>query len=176
MEAIATRSDLIEQLRQTRDIFLSGVSGVSDAQGKFKAGPDRWSIEECAEHIALVENSLLVRLTEEATPSEHVERPERQEELREIGRNRASKRQAPERVRPTGRFGSVSKALEQFAASREKTVAYVRDSRDDLHARIVVHPIGTMTSHEFVLLMSAHTLRHLEQIREVQAAPGYPRA
>ncbi len=174
MEAVTARSDLIKQLQETREIFLAGVSGISDAQGKFKPAPDRWSIEECAEHIALVESGLLTRLMQEASPSEHIERPERQQELRKLGIDRASKRQAPERARPTGRFGSVSKALGQFVANREKTMAYLRDCQDNLHARTVVHPIGTMTCHELVVLMSAHTLRHLEQIREVQATPGFP--
>jgi len=176
MEAVAARSDLIERLSKTSDTFLAGVAGISDAQGKFKPAPDRWSIEDCAEHVALVENGLLMRLTQEAAPSEHVERPERQAELHKLGYDRGNKRNAPERARPTGRFGSLSKALEQFVANREKTIAYLRDCTDDLHARTVVHPIGTMTSHELVVLMSAHTLRHLEQIREVQSAPGYPRA
>ncbi len=173
METIA-RTGLIEQLHETREAFLAGVAGVSDAQGKFKPAADRWSIEECVEHIALVENGLLARLTQEATPSEHVERPERQTELHQLGLDRSGKRNAPERVRPTGRFGAVSKALEEFVANRAKTIAYLRDCRDDLHARTVVHPIGAMTCHELVVLMSAHTLRHLDQIREVQATPGYP--
>lgn len=172
----AAQSELIEQLQKTRDTFLSGVAGVSDAQAKFKPEPDRWSIEECAEHVALVENGLLTRLTQESTASEHAERPERQAQLRKLGYDRSSKRQAPERARPTGRFGSLSKALEQFAANREKTIEYVRDTTEDLHARTVVHPIGAMTCHELVVLMSSHTLRHLEQIREVQATPGYPSA
>ena len=174
MEAVAARSGLIKSLEQTRDTFLAGCSGISDAQAKFKPAPDRWSIEECAEHVALVENGLLSRLAQEATPCEHIERPERQAELARLGIDRSGKRNAPERARPTGRFGSLSNALQQFAANREKTVSYLRDCNDDLHARKVVHPIGEMTSHELVVLMSNHTLRHLEQIREVQAAPGYP--
>jgi hypothetical protein len=173
METIA-RAGLIERLHETRETFLAGVAGISDAQGKFKPAPDRWSIEECVEHIALVENGLLVRLTQEATPSEHVERPERQAELHKLGWDRSGKRSAPERARPSGRFGSVSKALAEFVLNRAKTIAYLRDCQHDLHARTVVHPIGAMTCHELVVLMSAHTLRHLDQIREVQATPGYP--
>jgi hypothetical protein len=110
MEAIAAREELIQSLQQTRDAFLSGVSGVSDAQGKFKPGPDRWSIEECAEHVALVDVGLVARLTQEASPCDHVERPERQAELAQLGRDRTGKRNAPERARPTGRFGSLSNA------------------------------------------------------------------
>jgi uncharacterized damage-inducible protein DinB len=170
----AERDSLLAGLRTTRDTFLAGLSGISEAQARFRPAPDRWSIEECAEHIALVENGLLMRLTRESSPSERLVRPERQTELGKLGRERSTKRQAPERVRPTGRFGSVAKALEQFVANREQTIAYLRDCRDDLHARTVVHPIGQMTCHELVVLMTAHTLRHLDQIREIQASPGYP--
>ncbi|HWF37224.1 MAG TPA: DinB family protein [Candidatus Acidoferrales bacterium] len=176
MEAVAARSDLVKLLQDTRETFLAGCSGISDTQGKFKPAPDRWSIEECAEHVALVENGLLARLTQEATPCDHTERPERQAELAKLGRDRSGKRNAPERARPTGRFGSLANALQQFAANREKTMAYLRDCPDDLHARTVVHPVGAMTSHELVIMMSSHTLRHLDQIREVQATPGYPQA
>jgi hypothetical protein len=77
------RESLLDGLRATRDAFLTGCSGITDLQGKFKPAPDRWSIEECAEHIALVENGALARLTQEATPAERVVRPERQAELRE---------------------------------------------------------------------------------------------
>src|SRR5579872_499398 len=112
MEAVApARAGLIKDLQESRDTFIAGVTGITDAQAKFKPAPDRWSIEEVAEHIALVEVGLMARLTQEATPSEHTERPERQAELRKLGFERASKRQAPERARPTGRFGSLSNAL-----------------------------------------------------------------
>jgi uncharacterized damage-inducible protein DinB len=165
---------LIEQLRATGQAFVGGVSGFTDAQGKFKPAPGCWSIEECAEHLALVEKGILKRISEDYTPCEPVERPDRQAELRQIGANRASKRQAPDRVRPTGQFGSLAKALEQFTSSRAQTIAYVSGCPDDLHGRTVVHPIGQMTSHEYLVLMSAHTLRHLDQVREIQASPGFP--
>jgi hypothetical protein len=174
--AAPARAGLIKDLQETRDTFLAGVTGITDAQAKFKPAPDRWSIEEIAEHIALVEVGLMARLVQEATPCDHTERPERQAELRKLGFDRTGKRNAPERARPTGRFGSLSNALAEFKANRDKTLAYMRDCPDDLHARTIVHPIGPMTSHELVVMMASHTLRHLEQIREVQAAPGYPRA
>jgi hypothetical protein len=169
-----SRVELTGQLKETRDTFLAGVSGITEAQAKFKPAPDRWSIEECAEHLALVESGLLARLAQEWSPSERIERPERQLELRELGMNREIKRQAPQRVHPTGRFGSLSKALEQFVENREKTIAYLGNCQDDLHARTVAHPIATMTCHELVVMMAGHTLRHLAQIREIRAAPGYP--
>ncbi len=168
------RTVLLEGLRASRDSFLAACSPITDLQGKFKPAPDRWSIEECAEHIALVENGLLLRLTQEAIPSERADRPDRQVELRKLATNRTTKRQAPERVRPSGQFGSLQKALGQFAANREKTIAYLSACQDDLHVRSIAHPVGTMTCHEYVIFMTAHTLRHLAQIAEIQQTPGYP--
>ena len=47
------RDSLVQHLEQTRQAFLQSISGLSDAQWTFKAGPDRWSIAEVAEHIAI---------------------------------------------------------------------------------------------------------------------------
>jgi len=156
---VSEREEMIGGLRASRAAFLTACGGVTELQGKFKPAPDRWSIEECAEHVALVEKGLLMRLTEEAIPSERVVRPERQVELRKMAADRSTKRQVPERARPSGQFGSLARALEQFAANREKTIAYLSVCQDDLHARNIAHP---------------HTLRHLDQIREIQKSPGYP--
>ena len=171
----AERNALIEQLKGTRQSFVAAASGMTDAQGKFKPAPDRWSIEECAEHLALVERALLKRIREESTASDHVERPERQTELHRAAVNRDGKRQAPDRVAPSGQYGSLAKALDQFASNREQTIAYVSACPDDLHARTVAHPVfGAMTSHEYLIFMAGHTLRHLEQVREIQASSGFP--
>ena len=176
MDAVGTtdRFALLDGLRTTRDAFVAGVAGITDLQGKYKPEPDRWSIEECAEHLALVEKGILQRLTQEATPSEHAENPARQAQLRKSGADRTSKRQAPERARPSGQFGSLKNALEQFAANREKTIEYLSSCQEDLHARTIVHPLATMTCHEYVVFMTGHTLRHIEQIREIQQTSVYP--
>lgn len=168
------RSALVHEFRASGHAFLAGTSGLTDAQGKFKPAPDRWSIEECVEHLAVVEKWILNRISEDYTPSDRVERPDRQAELRQIAANRINKRPAPDRLRPTGRFGSLAKARDQFAASRAETIAYLSACVDDLHARTVVHGLGPMTSYEFLIYTANHTLRHLDQIREIQASPGFP--
>src|SRR6267378_2316111 len=50
------RDRAMSHLHATRKAFLDSVAGLSEAQWNFKAGPDRWSIAECAEHIALSED------------------------------------------------------------------------------------------------------------------------
>src|SRR5262249_27132085 len=53
------RDSLLTHLQQTRDAFMAAVSDLSDAQWRFKAAPDRWSIAEVAEHIAISETTIL---------------------------------------------------------------------------------------------------------------------
>jgi hypothetical protein len=168
------RAAILNELQATRAKFMDALQGITEAQAKFKPAPDRWSIEECAEHVAVVEKGMLARITDESSASERSERAERQSEIRQFTLNRVSKRQAPERVVPTGRFPSLAKSLEAFSANRDVTIAFVRSCKDDLHARSIVHPTGPMTCHEGLILLANHPLRHLEQIREIQATPGYP--
>ena len=45
-------------LKETKKYFLKNVKGLSDAQLDFKAAPEKWSIRQCMEHIALAESFL----------------------------------------------------------------------------------------------------------------------
>ena len=117
---------------------------------------------------------MLKRITDESAVAQRSERPERQEEVRRSTLNRAANDKLPGHVIPTGRFGSLAKALEQFSANRDETIAYLSELQGRLHARSIVHPIGPMTCHECFIMIANHPLRHLEQIREIQASPGYP--
>ena len=52
----AERQKGVQYLEQTRDGVVAAVKGLSGAQMKFKPAPDRWSVAETLEHIALAEN------------------------------------------------------------------------------------------------------------------------
>jgi hypothetical protein len=54
----AERQYLDSELRTTESALLASIKGLTQQQWTFKAAPDRWSIEECAEHIILAEASL----------------------------------------------------------------------------------------------------------------------
>ena len=42
----AERDKAIAELEGSKKMFLDATKGLSEAQWKFKAAPDRWSIEE----------------------------------------------------------------------------------------------------------------------------------
>src|SRR6187397_2152487 len=71
------RQRAVKYLKETEQAFLTAINGVSDAQWKFKATPDRWSIAETAEHIVSAEELIWGRVTEmmkaPATPDKRAE-------------------------------------------------------------------------------------------------------
>ena len=52
------REAALRSLAATQDAFLQSIAGLSDKQWRFKPGPDRWSVAEVSEHIAISESAL----------------------------------------------------------------------------------------------------------------------
>src|SRR5438128_9091601 len=65
----ADRDKAVAELEGSRQAFLDATKGLSPAQWNFKAGPDRWSIAECAEHIALSEEFIFGVVTKQVMSS-----------------------------------------------------------------------------------------------------------
>jgi DinB superfamily len=169
----------VKYLEETRDGVVAAVSGLSDAQMHFKAAPDRWSVAECLEHIALAEDFLYMNVTQnvmKAGPGA----PDRDYVKIDAGvlamiPDRSHKAQAPPQLVPTGRW-TPDEALKHFLASREKTIEYMKNT-PDLRAHVTDSPIGQpLDAYEWLLFIGAHSKRHTEQIDEVKADPNFPKS
>lgn len=176
----AERRVLTDHLAESSQQFLNSVEGLTPEQWNFKAGPDRWSIAQCAEHIALSEDFLreLIEgkvLTAEPTPDKIAERKLVDEKVLPMIVDRSFKAQAPEPLRPTSKFGSPQSAVDHFKQSRALTAALAAE-RDDLREHAGPHPVlKELDAYQWLLFLSGHTLRHTAQIEEVKASAGFPR-
>lgn len=172
------RDTLVKHLDQTRQAFLASISSVSEAQWKYKAGPDRWSIAEVAEHIAISETTILQLVTDRVLKSPAVPRDPNavsDATLLEGLLDRSNKFQAPEMLKPTNRWATRDTLAKDFEAAREKTTTYVKTTTDDLRGHGAPHPVFKMLDgYQWILLLSGHAARHTAQIEEVKTSPGYP--
>jgi len=172
------RDSLLKHLQQTRQAFLDSISELSDAQWTFKVGPDRWSIAEVAEHIAVSETTILQIVTDQIIKGPPVPRSANSvsdEKLLAGLLDRTSRFQAPEMLKPTERWATRDALTKDFLAAREKTATYVKTSTDDLHGHGGPHPVfGMLEGYQWVLLLSGHSARHTAQIEEVKTSAGYP--
>lgn len=177
----AERNFLIGQLEKTKTNFFAAITGVGDAQWRFKPSPNVWSVAECAEHIILAEESLF-KTSQDLLKSPPVERPatsnvEQDKKVAMGIEDRSQKASAPEPLKPSGRFPNSAAAALAFMKVRDKSIAYVKSTGDELRVHVASGtPLGTLDSYQFLVLMAAHTARHTAQIREVQANAAYPKS
>ena len=173
------REVALKHLAETRQKFVDSVAGLSDAQWRFKAGPDRWSIAEVAEHIAISESTILQLIREKImnappAPSDAPRTPD--DKVIAMVTDRSERAQAPEFLRPTNRWSSRDELVNAFTAARDTTVDYVKTTADDMRAHAAPHPVlKTLDGYQWLLLLSAHTARHTTQIEEVKTSAGYPK-
>jgi len=86
------------------------------------------------------------------------------------------KAQAPEEFRPVkSPYHTLSETLDAFKADRNKLIDYIQKTNDDMRKHIAKMPFGSLDSYQLVLLISAHTNRHTQQINEVKADSNFPK-
>jgi hypothetical protein len=175
------REAAIKQFETTRDNFLKSIAGLSPQQWSFKPAPDRWSVAEVAEHITVSESTLfgLVQkqiMTSPAAPEKREQVKGKDEMILQKMPDRSHKAQAPEFLRPTGRWATEADLKKAFEDSRAATIEYIRTTNDDLRDHFFDHPVfGALDGYQWLLLISAHSARHTAQIEEVKADPNFPK-
>jgi uncharacterized damage-inducible protein DinB len=174
------RDAALKQFETTRDNFLKSIAGLSQKQWAFKPAPDRWSVAEVAEHIAVSESAIfgLVQklMASPAAPEKRDLVKGKDQMILERVPDRSHKAQAPEFLRPTGRWATEAELAKAFEDSRAATMEYIRTTNDDLRDHFFDHPVfGTMDGYQWLLLISSHSARHTAQIEEVKADPNFPK-
>ena len=177
----AEREAALKSLQDTHDAFLKSIAGLSEKQWRFKPAPDRWSVAEVAEHIAVSESMIfgMVQsrvMTSPAAPEKRAEVAGKDEIILTRVPDRSHKAQAPEFLKPTNRWATREELTKAFEDSRKATMDYVRTTNDDLRDHFGPHPIfGSLDAYQWILLISAHSDRHTKQIEEVKADPNFPK-
>lgn len=177
----ADRERGVKYLEQTRDGVIAATKGLSEAQMKFKPAPDRWSVAETLEHIALAEDFLLQNVSQKVmkAPTGPANRDTAKIDSLVLAMipDRSHKAQAPPMLVPTGRW-TPAETLDHFLKSRARTIEFL-ESTPDLreHASAASDsPLGQpLDAYEWLLFVSAHSERHTKQILEVKSDPNFPK-
>lgn len=165
---------VLNQLEEGTAAVRAELESVSEQQAAWRPDAGRWSIRDCVGHVALAETMLLDLIANQSFPFEPATSGREESYLRH-STNRSRKFEAPEGLRPEARFSSVEGGLRAFLEARESTVRYLETVGDDLRARKTIHPVaGEITCRECLALLIGHPLRHVDQIREIKGAPGFP--
>lgn len=167
---------IVRHLNAAKEKFLASVSGLSEAQLKFKPAADRWSIAEIAEHIVLSETFLhevvADMLKSPATPDKKSAVPDAT--VLQNATDRTNRLQTRDSLVPTGRWGTLKQTLKEFEAARARTLALVKAQQSELRSHFAKFGPLELDAHQWLLSLAGHSERHTAQINEVKAAPNFP--
>ena len=177
------RDRAVAELEGSKKAFLDATKGLSPAQWNFKAAPDRWSVAECSEHIALAEGFIFALVSEKimkapANPEKREAAKGKDDLILKILQDRSHKATAPEPLDPAKQAAmTLPESIKLFQDKRAGTIEYVKTTEEDLRDHLFDHPvpaIGTLDGYQWILLISGHTRRHTAQILEVKADANFP--
>ena len=173
MYSTEEKNEILQQLDRTRYGLMAALAGISEAQSNFKPSPENWSVADIVEHLAIVENLIVLRVQQLPSAADVGNFQDSDSVLFEKVVDRSVKFQAPERARPTGK--ALLSSLEQLEVTRAKIVDVLRLAPPDFRQHSTPHPVlGPLDGHQWLVAVAGHCARHTEQIIEAKAAPGFP--
>lgn len=170
--------ELIDSLDDHRTELQRAVDEIPVALRSRRPAPDRWSVAEILEHIALVEERIVQLFTRQvAAARAQGLGPERDSspvvptfDLSPLV-DRTRRLAASEAAQPRGGVDAIS-AWARLERAREATREALR-SADGLALSEVIAPnpvLGHLNLYQWVLFIAGHEARHTDQIRELGAA------
>jgi hypothetical protein len=88
-------------------------------------------------------------------------------------KDRSRPSSAPGELQPTAKASLP--AVETYRQARDKTLEYVRETRDPLRQRYGKFGPNVLEVYQILWGIPAHAERHLAQIEEVKANPNFPK-
>ena len=174
MHSLQEKNELLQRMDCARERLIAAVEGLSQPQANFKPAPDAWSVAGIVEHLATVEDFVIMRVEKMTSAPDHGNFKDSDVVLFDKIVDRTERLQAPERVHPTGK--SLGSSLERLAATREKIVGLIRSAPDGhFRQHSMDHPVlGPLDGHQWVVFITGHCLRHTQQILETKSARNFP--
>jgi uncharacterized damage-inducible protein DinB len=176
---------LLKDLDEAQDFLLGRLTGLTDEQWSFKQNPDRWSIAECVEHIAVGERVILegiaYAMSMPPNPNWYEQTKGKNEFIRQNTPNRTpggvgSPFKAPYEVAPTQHWDRA-RGLQEFYRNHGALRAFVETMPREVKNRTFMNPFpqfGMLNVHDWLTLTAMHVQRHTKQIIEVQEDANYP--
>ena len=171
-------SVVLATLDEARHALRQAAWAVDLSRRQIRPAPERWSAAEVLEHISLAEANFVgwicsgldtARAQEPGTTTD-ARRP-LPDAIRVRMADRVNRREAPERVRPTGQMDADTAWAAIESTERRLREALQEASALPLGTVVVAHPtLGPFDIYQWVELIAGHRRRHVAQLTEIAAA------
>ena len=171
------REHLLVHFEMTTQMVAELVQGLSPAQLEYKASPDRWSIREVVSHLAVAEPDYWRDLQKalRAAPDMNTKKSVATDaEILWYGIDRVVHTKTGGGHEKVETYKDLGTALGKFQALRATMIEYIKTTSDNMRP----HSFGdrqVIDCWQWMLEISTHAERHIQQIREIKNDPNFPR-
>ena len=171
------REHLLVHFEMTTQMVAELVQGLSPAQLEYKASPDRWSIREVVSHLAVAEPDYWRDLQKalRAAPDMNTKKSVATDaEILWYGIDRVVHTKTGGGHEKVETYKDLGTALGKFQALRATMIEYIKTTSDNMRP----HSFGdrqVIDCWQWMLEISTHAERHIQQIREIKNDPTFPR-
>ncbi|HXW06432.1 MAG TPA: DinB family protein [Vicinamibacterales bacterium] len=171
--ASSDRQHLVAHLEMTAGWLIDEVTGLSQAQLEFRPAPDTWNILEVLEHLVVV-GPIYWEDLQSAVRAGPSTRASRNTDLDILwyGIDRTNREPAVAPELPKQQLRDIKTGLAEYRKHHLRLLEYAKTTKDDLRNRFVQRQ--GCDAYQWALLISTHEQRHILQIREIKAHPGFP--
>jgi hypothetical protein len=164
------QAQILALLEDGKQALLTSLEGVTGQTAARIPAEGRWSILGVVEHMGISEDYLFGQILKATPTPSPIPNPTREAKMLAFGADRSRRIASPPEGFPQGRFPTLAAALDYFLATRARTVAFVQSNPENLRSQLTWHPIlGDANSHEMLLSICVHALRHAKQIEEIKS-------
>jgi hypothetical protein len=170
------RDRLLSYLHSSRKQLIDATTNLTAKQWSYKPAPEKWSIAEVVEHLALTEDLLFgyVRAAVDRPVPAPAKPAIDTEQIVNNMKDRSKPANAPGELRPSGKWPAGPVLVDEFRQRRDRVIRYVNDTKDPLRKLHTRWGGNVVELYQALHAIPGHTERHLAQIMEVKAAGGYP--
>lgn len=174
------RTLAVDLMKNTRSHLMNTLKSWSDDQLNYRSAPGKWSVTDCVYHIAATEKTLwqLLETTMQGPPNaeKRAEINRTDEQVINTIQDKCFLADTPESFESKNTvYKSFEAALSDFKVIRGIQIKYIRNSTEDLRNHVAETAVGWLDCYQLALMISAHSSRHIQQINEIKAQPGFPK-
>jgi len=172
------REHLLVHFEMTTQMVAEQVRGLSPAQLEYKASPDRWSIREVVSHLAVAEPDYWREIQKalKAAPDMNTKKSAATDaDIMWYGIDRVVHTKTGGGHEKVETYKDLGEAMGKFQALRATMINYIKTTNDDLRAHSFREYGNVIDCWQWMLEISTHAERHIQQIREIKNDPGFPK-
>src|SRR5262252_395454 len=172
------REHLLVHFEMTTQMVAEQLRGLSPAQLEYKASPDRWSIREVVSHLAVAEPDYwreIQTALKKAPDMNSKKSAATDADIMWYGIDRVVHTKTCGGHEKVDTYKDLGEALGKFQALRGTMIEYIKTTKDDLRGHSFRDYGEVIDCWQWMLEISTHAERHINQIREIKNDPNFPK-